>query len=291
MKDEEEDPNKPKPVPVYKLVSINRCFKSFTHFLLLSQFRYATNFDKFLIITSVIFSILNGIALPVAMYLFGDLTNLFANHDASRTVFETIRVSYYNTYSMYNFEDRNLSLSEAIDNMMVTPGLVANQELLFQFNNASGLNDILNDASLNQGISCAVISYANDSIDGLDTPYKVIQRLATDGDYMFMVTSNACSRCLSAQFEEFNEEARCLSDDTFFRGLGGVDGIFWQLGLYGIITVATFITAFFQISTMQLACERQVYKIRLAYYRAVLHQDIGWFDLNASGELTSRLNE
>uniref|UniRef100_A0A1X7TB27 ABC transmembrane type-1 domain-containing protein n=1 Tax=Amphimedon queenslandica TaxID=400682 RepID=A0A1X7TB27_AMPQE len=42
---------------------------------------------------------------------------------------------------------------------------------------------------------------------------------------------------------------------------------------------------------MQLACERQVYKIRLAYYRAVLHQDIGWFDLNASGELTSRLND
>ena len=291
MKDEEEDPNKPKPVPLYKLVSINWYFKSSTHFLLLSQFRYATNFDKFLIITSCIFSILNGIALPVAMYLFGDLTNLFANHDASRTVFETIRVSYYNTYNMYDFEDRNLSLSEAIANMTVTPGLVANQELLFQFNNASGLNALLNDASLNQGISCAVISYADDNIDGLDTPYKVIQRLATDGDYMFMVTSNACSRCLSAQFEDFNEEARCLSDDTFFRGLGGVDGIFWQLGLYGIITVATFITAFFQISTMQLACERQVHKIRLAYYRAVLHQDIGWFDLNASGELTSRLNE
>ena len=289
MKDEEEDPNKPKPVPIYKLVSINWYFKSFTHFLLLSQFRYATNFDKFLIITSVIFSILNGIALPVAMYLFGDLTNLFANHDASRTVFENIRVSYYNIYSMYDFEDRNLSLSEAIANMTVTPGLVANQELLFRFNNASGLNGP--SASLNQGISCAVISYANDSIDGLDTPYKVIQRLAIDGDYMFMVTSNACSRCLSAQFEEFNEEARCLSDDTFFRGLGGVDGIYWQLGLYGIITVATFITAFFQISTMQLACERQVHKIRLAYYRAVLHQDIGWFDLNPSGELTSRLNE
>ena len=291
MKDEEEDPNKPKPVPLHKLVSINWCFKSSTHFLLLSQFRYATNFDKFLIITSFIFSILNGIALPVAMYLFGDLTNLFANHDASRTVFETIRVSYYDTYSMYNFEDRNLSLSEAIANMTVTPGLVANQELLFQFNNASGLNDILNDASISEGISCAVISYANDNIDGLDTPYKVIKRLASDEDYMFMVTSNACSRCLRAQFEEFNEEARCLSDDTFFRGLGGVDGIFWQLGLYGIITVATFITAFFQISTMQLACERQVHKIRLAYYRSVLHQDIGWFDLNPSGELTSRLNE
>ena len=245
----------------------------------------------FLIITSFIFAMLHGAALPGAMYLFGDLTNLFANHDASRAIFEIIRVSYYNTYSTYAFQDRNLSLSEAIGNMTVTPSLVANQELLFQFNNASGLNDILNNASLNQGISCAVISYANDNIDGLDTPYKVIQRLATDGDYMFMVTSNACSRCLSAQFEDFNEKARCLSDDTFFKGLGGVDGVFWQLYLYGIITVATFILAFIQISTMQLACERQVHKIRLAYYRAVLHQDIGWFDLNASGELTSRLNE
>ena len=41
----------------------------------------------------------------------------------------------------------------------------------------------------------------------------------------------------------------------------------------------------------QTACERQLYKIRLNYYRAILRQDIGWFDGNPSGELASRLSE
>ena len=245
----------------------------------------------FLIIASFIFAMLHGAALPGAMYLFGDLTNLFAYHDSSRTVFETIRVNYYNTYNGYSFQNQNLSLSDAINSTIVTPGLVMNQALLMKFNNASGFGAGLSDSILT-GLSCVVISYANDSIDGLNTPFEVLQRLATDNGYMFQVTSNACSRCLQAQFRDFNEEARCLSNDVFFNGDGSVgDGVFWQLYLYGIITAATFILAFLQISTMQLACERQVYKIRLAYYRAVLHQDIGWFDLNASGELTSRLNE
>ena len=235
---------------------------------------------------------LHGAALPGAMYLFGDLTNLFAYHDSSRAVFENIRVAYYNTYNGYSFEqNQNLSLSDAINNTIVTPGLVMNQALLMEFNNASGFGAGLSDSILT-GLSCVIISYANDSIDDLNTPFEVLQRLATEDEYMFQVTTNGCSRCLKAQFEDFNEEARCLSNDVFFNGDGSVgDGVFWQLYLYGIITVATFILAFLQISTMQLACERQVYKIRLAYYRAVLHQDIGWFDLNASGELTSRLNE
>uniref|UniRef100_A0A1X7UDM9 Uncharacterized protein n=2 Tax=Amphimedon queenslandica TaxID=400682 RepID=A0A1X7UDM9_AMPQE len=275
-KDEEDevDPNKPKPVPVYKL------------------FRFATKFDLVLIFVSFFFAILHGTALPGAMYVFGDFINFFAYHDASRTVFENIRVAYYGTYNGYSFDQNlNLSLSEAIENMTVTPGLVMNQALLMEFNNASGFGAGLSDSILT-GLSCVIVSYANDSIDDLDSPFEVLQRLATDNDYMLQVTSNACSHCLRAQFEDFNDEARCLSNDVFFNGDGSVgDGVFWQLYLYGMITVATFILAFLQISTMQLACERQVYKIRLAYYRAVLHQDIGWFDLNASGELTSRLNE
>ena len=41
----------------------------------------------------------------------------------------------------------------------------------------------------------------------------------------------------------------------------------------------------------QLAAERQVYKIRLLFYQAILRQNIGWFDSNPSGELSSRLTE
>ena len=40
-----------------------------------------------------------------------------------------------------------------------------------------------------------------------------------------------------------------------------------------------------------LAGERQIYKIRQAFFNAILHQEIQWFDVHKSGELTSRLAE
>ena len=58
-----------------------------------------------------------------------------------------------------------------------------------------------------------------------------------------------------------------------------------------VVAVGTFICAYVQVFFFQTACERQLYKIRLYYYRAILRQDIGWFDESPSGELASRLSE
>ena len=57
------------------------------------------------------------------------------------------------------------------------------------------------------------------------------------------------------------------------------------------LALGTFLCSYLQIFLYQTACERQLYKIRLYYYRAILRQDIGWFDGNPSGELASRLSE
>lgn len=40
-----------------------------------------------------------------------------------------------------------------------------------------------------------------------------------------------------------------------------------------------------------LSCERQVNKLRREFLKAILRQEIAWFDENQSGELTSRLSE
>ena len=55
--------------------------------------------------------------------------------------------------------------------------------------------------------------------------------------------------------------------------------------------MGVFLASYIQVFFYQTACERQLYKIRLYYYRAILRQDIGWFDSNPSGELASRLSE
>ncbi len=83
----------------------------------------------------------------------------------------------------------------------------------------------------------------------------------------------------------FSDTGECLSTDEF------IDTINVVCLVYAGIGVGLLIIPYLQISLFQLACERQVHKIRLLFYRAVLRQNIGWFDANPSGELSSRLSE
>ena len=77
----------------------------------------------------------------------------------------------------------------------------------------------------------------------------------------------------------------CVTNDEFLISVNNIALAFVGIGL------AAFLVAYIQISFMQTAAERQVYKIRLKYYRAVLRQNIAWFDANPTGEITTRLSE
>ena len=77
----------------------------------------------------------------------------------------------------------------------------------------------------------------------------------------------------------------CVDDSTLIYTIN--TSIYSFIGL----ALGTFLCSYLQIFLFQTACERQLYKIRLYYYRAILKQDIGWFDGNPSGELASRLSE
>ena len=59
----------------------------------------------------------------------------------------------------------------------------------------------------------------------------------------------------------------------------------WYIGVGVFQIVAGYIaTAFLTISA-----ERQASRIRRAYFRAMLRQEVGWYDTMSSGELTTRL--
>ena len=77
----------------------------------------------------------------------------------------------------------------------------------------------------------------------------------------------------------------CISGDAFINEVNNITYAFIGIGL------AALIVAYVQIAFIQTAAERQVYKIRLRYYRAVLRQDIAWFDVNPTGEVSTRLSE
>ena len=79
--------------------------------------------------------------------------------------------------------------------------------------------------------------------------------------------------------------SRCLDNDSFL-------GIINQLMIYfGIIAAAVFVFGTIQVLAYQVSSERQVHKMRLAYYKAILRQNIAWYDENASGAIASRLSE
>ena len=96
--------------------------------------------------------------------------------------------------------------------------------------------------------------------------------------------NNACNFTLESLFPDTNSVG-CLLDDQFINEINRLTFIFVGFG------VGVFIAGYLQVSLFQMAAERQVHKIRLLFYRAILHQDIGWFDANPSGELSSRLSE
>lgn len=104
--------------------------------------------------------------------------------------------------------------------------------------------------------------------------------LAFSCDYVINSTSTYRQLIMSC-----GQQSECLSNNDFTAVI--------NLQVYAFVGIAlgVFLLGSFQISLFQLACERQVQKIRLFYYRAILRQEIGWFDANPSGELGSRLTE
>ncbi|KAK2184056.1 hypothetical protein NP493_285g02000 [Ridgeia piscesae] len=76
-----------------------------------------------------------------------------------------------------------------------------------------------------------------------------------------------------------------LNPDIFFDEMKLYT--YWYVGMAG----GVMIFAFCQVSLWAVAAERQVRRIRIHFLRAVLRQDIGWYDRLGSGELNTRLSD
>ena len=58
-----------------------------------------------------------------------------------------------------------------------------------------------------------------------------------------------------------------------------------------LLAACMFVLAFIQASFWSMTALRQTQKIRKKFFHSILKQDIGWFDVNESGGLLSRLAE
>lgn len=60
---------------------------------------------------------------------------------------------------------------------------------------------------------------------------------------------------------------------------------------YSIMGSVVLVAAYLQVSLWTLAAGRQVKRIRKLFFHRIMQQDIGWFDVNETGELNTRLTE
>ena len=75
----------------------------------------------------------------------------------------------------------------------------------------------------------------------------------------------------------------------FIYSLSLTDSVFSLVSpVIGILVMAA---AYFQIFLFIIAAERQIIRMRLAFFRNVLRQEVGWFDTNTAGELSIKLTE
>ncbi|KAF5396198.1 ABC transporter transmembrane region [Paragonimus heterotremus] len=58
-----------------------------------------------------------------------------------------------------------------------------------------------------------------------------------------------------------------------------------------ILGCIMFVAAFTQASLLGISSKRQLSRIRLLYFKAILRQDVPWFDMQSSGALISKLSE
>lgn len=60
---------------------------------------------------------------------------------------------------------------------------------------------------------------------------------------------------------------------------------------YVALAIGLFITSFLATSLMNMSAYRQTRRMRIAFFRSILRQEIGWFDVNPTAELNNRLSE
>uniref|UniRef100_A0A7N6C0R6 ATP-binding cassette, sub-family B (MDR/TAP), member 4 n=1 Tax=Anabas testudineus TaxID=64144 RepID=A0A7N6C0R6_ANATE len=60
---------------------------------------------------------------------------------------------------------------------------------------------------------------------------------------------------------------------------------------YSIMGAVVLVAAYLQVSLWTLAAGRQVKRIRKLFFHRIMQQEIGWFDVNETGELNTRLTD
>jgi len=202
--------------------------------------------------------------LPAALSVLGNMVELFAIHEASRIV---------------------ANLAAQIQDDFIS-NTVTDTSRIEQGQFCSFSSESI--CSTDPGSSCVSASFSNTStragavsfeatVVNCSTVYSI------DLPYPYLITvelsiTDILQECLSPH-------ARCLDNATFTSEI--------SIFIYGLlaVSVAATLLGSLQVLFFQTVCERQVQKMKLHYYHALLRQELGWFDQHQAGDLCSKFSE
>ncbi|CAG9838848.1 unnamed protein product [Diabrotica balteata] len=76
-----------------------------------------------------------------------------------------------------------------------------------------------------------------------------------------------------------------IAEDKFF------DAIRYFAIMNSVIGVGMFIFNYLATATFNYSAMRQIFKIRSAYLKSILNQDVSWYDVNQTGDFASRMSD
>ncbi|KAL5234824.1 hypothetical protein ACI65C_002234 [Semiaphis heraclei] len=214
-------------------------------------FRYASKGDVVLMSIGVICSAIHGSSFPVLALVFGQMTNVFIKQ-ASVTSTE----------------------NKSLVNIPVT--VVEN---ILDLIHTNPFNSTYNYTNINRTNYVSTNSPFNDESPTFGAFFmSEMERMST--------VRTIAEMDLRKRTNVLNQSSDdTLSPEEFYNYMT-------KFSLYYLyIGCAVLIAAFIQTFCWEIACERQIHRLRKVFYCQILRQEISWYDLSDGGDLTTKFSD
>ena len=206
-------------------------------------------------------AIAHGFVFPAALFVLGNMVDLFVMHEATRIVAKSAALIPVDFIS-----------NTITDTNRIEQGRFCNfdsESICTTDSGSSCVNASFGSASAGARAGVSFVNCSTAFSIQLPHPYLITVELSI---------TDVLRNCLFAH-------ARCLDDEDFTSEI--------SLFIYGLlaVSVAATLLGSLQVLFFQTVCERQVQKMKLHYYRALLRQELGWFDRHQAGDLCSKFSE
>ncbi|XP_057304790.1 ATP-dependent translocase ABCB1-like isoform X3 [Hydractinia symbiolongicarpus] len=126
---------------------------------------------------------------------------------------------------------------------------------------------------------CSLFRYG----DVLDALLMFIALIASMGNGVAQPASFVIFGELIEEFVDFAKD---------INGTTSIEDTMKDFAVYYVyVAIGMFVCSFLQAALWSVSAVRQIHRIRIHFFQSILRQDIGWFDVNEGGGLTSRLSD